>query len=85
MSHLGSTFSNDGNVLFNESVGSHHLDDEYVIYDSDSGKYYRTTFDLEQAFWASKYYESGSPPDPIEVVESLPFTPTPMVFKPCEV
>lgn len=84
MSHITAIVTTDGNLLFNESTGSSHFNDEYVLFDTDSGKYYRTLFDLEQAFYESKIYSPGSPPDP-PVIESLNFEPLKMCYTPTPV
>ena len=86
MSHLASIYTKDGNLLFNEATGSSSFNklDDLNFYDTDSGKWYRTVFDIEQAFWASRYYEIGAPPDPIPVDMSPDFALTPIAFTPTE-
>lgn len=49
----------DGNLLFNEATGSdnvHSRYDDKIYFDTDSGKWYRSVFDIEMSFWASKFY-----------------------------
>ena len=62
------------------------FDDDYVVFDSLTGKYYPTLFDLEQAYWETIREGGGSPPDPIGEDMNKPavFVPVPMVFKPTE-
>lgn len=63
-----SNHSSAGDVLFNESIGGdiRYWDSDGCVYDSDSGKYYPTLFELEESFWASKYYSHDSPlPEPM--------------------
>lgn len=55
-------------LLYADSIGSDELYQEFTVYDSDSGKWYRTLFDLEMAFWASKYYSVDS----LTLPKSLP-------------
>ena len=76
MSHFGSAFSNEGNVIVNEALGSHHYNDDFIIYDTDSGKWFRSLFDLEQSFWASKFYELSSDITPMEAAEGEQIFPT---------
>ena len=58
MSHSASIYTKDGNLLFNEATGSSTFNkiDDLNFYDTDSGKWYRSVFDIEQSFWASKFY-----------------------------
>ena len=60
------------------------LDDDCVIFDSSSGKCYNTLFDLEQAFWDAKIYQSGDLPDPPDEIKSVMFKSTPIAFKTSE-
>ena len=55
-------------LLYVESLGSGDFDLDFHVYDSDSGKWYRNVFDLEMAFWASKFYRVDS----LTPVESKP-------------
>lgn len=58
-------------------------DNELGIYDSLTGKYYKTLFDLEEAFYESNMYVPGSLPDP-PVIEPLRLEPLQMAFTPTE-
>ena len=58
-------------------------DNELGIYDILTGKYYRTLFDLEEAFYESNMYVPGSLPDP-PVIEPLRLEPLQMAFNPTE-
>ena len=58
-------------------------DNELGIYDSLTGKHYRTLFDLEEAFYESKMYAAGDLPDP-PVIGPMKFEPLQMAFKPAE-
>lgn len=68
-------------LLYRESIGSNYeIDSEFTVYDSSTGKWYRTYFDLEMAFWASKYYSSGSLPD-VKIEPTKPFKPLEPTFE----
>ena len=88
MSHLASIYTKDGNLLFNEATGSSTFNkiDDLNFYDTDSGKWYRSTFDIEQAFYASNFYfvpEIDGIPEYEDL--SLKFEPLQMTFKPGQV
>ena len=87
MSHLASIYTTDGNLLFNEATGSSTFNkiDDLNFYDTDTGKWYRSVFDIEQAFYASNFYFSPEI-DSIPEYEDLSFNfeTVEMTFKPRE-
>ena len=60
MSHIHSIFRSPSDTLFIESTGSENYTKDKPYYDTDSGKWYRTLFDLEQAFYESNFYDVPS-------------------------
>ena len=87
MSHTAAISNNDGNLLFNEATGasSFHILDDLNFYDTDSGKWYRTVFDIEQSFYASKFYYIPSIETiPIYEDSSIPFEQTQISFTPAQ-
>ena len=68
-----------GSLLFIESIGSRHPTEDHNIYDSDSGRWFDSLFELEEAFWASKFYDVGGNNLP------APKTPPRVEYKPLEI
>ena len=87
MTYSASIITKDGNLLFNEDTGSSSFNklDDLNFYDTDSGKWYRSVFDIEQAFWASKFYyvpEIDGLSEYDDVI--MEFKPVEMVYTPTE-
>lgn len=60
------------------------LFDEVGIFDSGSGKWYPTLFELEQAYYEAQMYAPGDLPNP-PVIEPLKIEPLKMCFTPTPV
>ena len=84
MIDVAAIIDDDGNLLFDETTGSSSFDNELGIYDSLTGKYYRTLFDLEEAFYESKMYAAGDLPNPPDI-KPLKFEPVKMCYTPTTV